>query len=61
VWWIFASVGFAGATALLVAVLMFDAEPPDLVLIAPPFYGLALGVTRHLLKGRSGSPGTAGH
>jgi hypothetical protein len=60
VWWVFAGIGFAGATALLVAVFLFDAEPPGLVLIALPLYGVALGVARHWLKGRSGFPGTAG-
>ena len=52
-WWVLVGVGFAGAVALTTAVYLFESTPPHLVFAALPAYGVALGLTRSLLKGRS--------
>jgi hypothetical protein len=54
-WWIGVCVGVAGASALLIAVYLFDSEPSHLLFAALPAYGIALGLARRWLPGRSGS------
>jgi hypothetical protein len=54
-WWVLVGVGFAGAVALTIAVYLFDSTPSHLLFAALPAYGVALGLTRSWLKGRSGA------
>lgn len=54
-WWVLVGVGFAGAVALTIAVYLFDSMPSHLLFAALPAYGVALGLTRSWLKGRSGA------
>ena len=52
-WWVLVGVGFAGVSAMFIAIFVLDLTPPHLLFAALPAYGIALGLVRSSLRYRS--------